>query len=157
MPAATFSKYTLRGFYCYPTAYEAVHQSWSEAICILICWREINLIYAEKVISTFDKHIAIQKQENSSIWETVTLMFPIIWHFQWYQSSKRNQENIFVWATFSHFYSGSDFPLIQLQNNHILAIVSKAGRVKPGWIWPFCLCYLYFLYSKAQGDTWYCT
>lgn len=67
MPAATFSKHTRRGFYCYPTAYEAVHLSWSEATCILIFWREINLTYVKEVISTFDKHVAIQKPDNSNI------------------------------------------------------------------------------------------
>lgn len=68
----------------------------------------------------------------------------------------RNQENIFSQATSPCFCYGSDFPLIQLQNN-LMAIVRKVGRVKPGWMWPFCLCYLYFLYSKAQSDTRYCT
>jgi len=86
-------------------------------------------------------------------------MFPLITIFSSINQTTclRNQENIFIQVTFSCFCSGSDFPLIHLQNNHLMAIVGKVGRVKPGWIWPFCLCYRYFLYSKAQGDTWYCT
>lgn len=67
MAAAAFSKYALRGLFCYPTAYEAIHQYWSEPTCIFIFWREINLIYVEVVISTFAKHNAIQKPDNSNI------------------------------------------------------------------------------------------
>lgn len=65
----------------------------------------------------------------------------------------RNQENIFIQASFSHCSFGSDLPQIQQWDNNLMATVRKVGKVKPGGIWPFCLFYLYFLYSKAQGDT----